>query len=127
MEEIVCINFGKTVTKQKRYKDRITKYCSSKCYGEHKRKDTRMLGGYKLVINKEHPNRIGGMYVLEHRYIMEQHLNRLLEKDEDVHHINGIKTDNRIENLQLFKNNSEHIKQAHKDLGISTRFKNSNL
>lgn len=59
-------------------------------------------GGYRLItINKEQ--------IKEHRYVMEQFLERKLKPTEIIHHINGVKTDNRIENLVL-TNQSEHIR-----------------
>lgn len=58
-------------------------------------------GGYYMILAKEHPyaNALG--YVREHRLIMEKYLGRYLLPHEVIDHINGIKVDNRLENLRI--------------------------
>ncbi len=58
-------------------------------------------GDYNYAIVGGHPNRTKNNYVLVHRIVMENHLGRVLNTNEVVHHINEDKKDNRIENLQL--------------------------
>jgi hypothetical protein len=57
--------------------------------------------GYVLVYSPDHPRATNRGYVYKHRFVMEQHLGRYLERHEHVHHRNGKRWDNRLENLEL--------------------------
>lgn len=79
----------------------------------------RIIGGYYYIYSPNHPNKTQEGYVCEHRLIMEQKLGRLLKPEEQIHHMNHNRLDNRIENLLLLSSNSEHQK-------IENKFKKRN-
>lgn len=75
--------------------------------------------GYIEVYCPNHPKAKSRKYIYEHILVMEQHLGRYLNDNEIVHHINGNKTDNRIENLQLMTNSEHTATHGHKNKGHS--------
>ena len=66
-------------------------------------------GDYKYAVVHNHPNAIKFGYVLLHRVIMENHIGRLLLKDEIIHHKDGNKNNNDISNLEILSK-SNHTK-----------------
>jgi len=74
----------------------------------------RKSDGYIRIYSPNHPNVASNRTVYEHRLVMEKKIGRYLTKEEVVHHLNGIRDDNRPENLVIMKNNSKHIKEEFK-------------
>lgn len=74
---------------------------------------TTYYGGYIYRKSPGHPNLSKHGYVADHRLIMEKHLGRYLLKTEIVHHKNGVKDDNTLENLELIQNISMHMSEKH--------------
>ena len=83
-----------------------------------KENNLKVISGYRVVnVPDDHPHpsftRNGKKFLLEHRYVMEQNISRYLLPEEVVHHRNANRQDNRIENLTLFANQSEHLRIGH--------------
>ena len=87
-------------------KDRRAQYCSTcRMKWFPPRKGTgvpRRIGRHGYVTIQ-----VNNKAVYEHRFVMETFLGRALQTNEHVHHINGIRTDNRLENLECIES-SQH-------------------
>lgn len=85
-------------------------FCSKECVSnyrsEHSPHKPYYENGY-IVIHKRGYNKKGN--AKQHRLVMEEYLGRQLSPNEVVHHINGDKTDNRVENLMVMSRD-EHSK-----------------
>jgi len=99
------------------FKNRL--FCDRTCSNKHriKEKHPQWRGGIKTDSNgrifihiPEHPNADHQGYIRRSHLVMEKKIGRYLTPKEIVHHRNGIKNDDKPENLYLFENCSEHQK-----------------
>ncbi len=96
---------------------KIHKYCKNLCRGCYEFKKRGIFGkrhnskpgfgclrkdGYRILSRSNHPNATKSGRILEHVFVMSEYLGRPLEKHERIHHLNGIRNDNRIQNLELW-------------------------
>ena len=71
---------------------------------------THSSGYVYVLVGLDHPMANGYGYALEHRLVMAEKLGRQLTAGEVVHHINGIRADNSVQNLELFGSHGEHMR-----------------
>src|SRR3990167_10027211 len=106
MYQTTCATCGKAIVKE-RYRSYLAhRFCDRRCHGQWRTRHYSGVNhpnykgghiniyGYRVVCLKGHRR-------LEHRVVMERHLKRELFTHEIIHHRNGDKLDNRLENLEV--------------------------
>lgn len=98
---VTCAGCGVEISRTKREIARAKEFfCNKSCKGLKNGGSRVNDKGYRVI-------RLGpGNYVLEHRWVVEQHIGRKLLPSEHVHHINGDRLDNRLSNLEVLSRNA---------------------
>lgn len=86
-------------------------YCSKQCLFDSQRIDGtgysyKRKDGYIAVYYPKHPDAPKSGWMLEHRLVAEQKVGHRIDRKAHVHHINGVKDDNRPENLEIIDSSS---------------------
>lgn len=116
--EALCKGCSVPCVKVQKWRSYCTTLCANRHiqsygpkHGKWKGGRIKIKDGYILILKRGHPNAtFMSNYVFEHRYVMSKHLGRPLLSSEIVHHKNGIKDDNRLQNLVL-TNRADHIRE----------------
>jgi hypothetical protein len=109
-DKIIYISCPSCKKQFRKYPDGVArKYCSMDCYNKMRINHFPKYDYPKKESKNYKVKKINGKQVYAHRWIVEQHLGRKLNRNEVVHHINGDPHDNRIENLQVMSQ-SDHMK-----------------
>jgi hypothetical protein len=101
-------NTGRTFIKKGQHISKKTEF--KRGQRPHNWKGKTVYRGYAFIYSPKHPYCSNKNYVSHSRLVAEKCLGRYLKEKEVIHHINGIRDDDRPENLYLFSTNSEHRK-----------------
>lgn len=115
IEKMRAANIGRKATPEQR------KRMSEQRTGRSRKgflKRIRQTQGYILLWMPNHPmaNKTG--YVMEHRLLKSIQLNRILLEGDVVHHLNGKKDDNRLENLEVMSKSAHASHHAKNRKGV---------
>lgn len=120
-----CANCGQPVT---RYVStgQAEFFCSIACRWENRKrphaKQVTSSGYVLLYVGRDYPNATKTGHILEHRKVMQDTLGRPLLPEENVHHKNGLRTDNRPENLELWTRSQPHGQRVADKLAWAREF-----
>jgi endogenous inhibitor of DNA gyrase (YacG/DUF329 family) len=106
-----CEQCGASVTRYASSRGKSL-FCSRTCHDQFRRdaqkRQVTASGYVRIFVGKDYPGATQSGHVFEHRKVMQDLLGRPLVDDENVHHKNGIRDDNRPENLELWSRSQPH-------------------